>query len=900
MVDQTLLKEWDLEKFVEKIRETRFRYTYDLGAIDFVFLKEHDFFRIHKEIWCEHKTEVFLAIFENGEIHICDAKTKPHKPHSIEAIIDSFNYGDNTLKARKYSHLFKRENIESGECIKEIQSLLKKRKKPRVTVDEDLTKTMELCRNKITALVKKDEEGIAQKIVDRCLFIRILEEKTGRNDLKSVLNRKKFDELLDLFDFYSGISDIIFEKGDIPRDITDEVMGELQYMFGDVDTPDCCRVLYSFKDIPVSVITTVYEKFLSKEEKRILISDNVVEYITDKILEESYIADKINEGKIKILDLACGSGAFLVTFLEKIIRKREKNRKLSLKEKACILGSIYGIDKSNDAIRTTALCLYLKIIEDEPPEIIKELFKDKNFFSELKTKLLHGNPCDNLFHGEKFDIIVGNPLQNHPFSEEKRINNQNTAHQSQLLLHIEKWMEKGALCGIVAPLLWFTQRKYEKFRKDFMEKYSLKSFTNLSRLGIAYKGGEPACTVFFTNTPDAMITFCTPARSYFSEVTGIISDNGTCEVPAVTMKEHENLWHIYALGYHEYKRSLTYVDRNKCNYFEDFLEMEQPIPYMCREDVTKTYKAPSKVAEDYTADLDSRLPYLGKEKQEYTYERAEPDDTDSLKRKLIVPKTWPINAFIDSVAHDANSWSYTLNHNYPEEYLLLFKAILNSRFAHFYLEVKYRLGEEDYPGIRLQHISHFPVPDLEFNCDIVNKIVKIVKSLKSLDSCGSHYKKLQNDLDTLIFILYDLDYYDRKEIEQYYIEKEKDTIVTEEDIQKYCEEFIDTFNPFIKEEFFLNPEWGTSEFFGTMVRFSVSEEEKPLQYNKELERFFHIIENQKIEYEKKDIFKEKKIKFYDNNELYIYKSNKFKDWTEFMAIKDANEELHEHFRRLEG
>ena len=892
---ETLLKEWDLERSV-KIRENRFRYTYDLGAVDFVFLKdENGFFKMHNKIWCENKIEFFLAIFENGEICICDAKTKPDKEHPMGAVIDFFTYKEDTPKARKYYHLFKRENIETGKCITEVQTLLTK-KKPRVTVDEDLMKTMELCRNKIAALVKKDEKGVVQKIIDRCLFIRLLEDRTGINDLKSVLNRKKFDELVDLFDFYSETFGSIFEKGDVPRGINNEVMRELQCVFGDSDTPDCCTVLYSFKDIPASVITSIYEKLLSKEEERILIPEKVVEYTVDKILEDSSITDKINEGEIKVLDIMCGSGAFLVTFLEKIIEKKQKNRKLSLKEKAHILENcLYGIDESHDAIRATALSLYLKIIEDEPPETVENLLTDKNSSSGLKPNLLHGNLCDNLFYGKKFDVIGGSLLQNHLFSEEGI--KQNTAYHSQLLLYIEKWMEKGASCGIVTPLPWFTQRKLEKFRKDFMEKYSLKSFTNLSRINTTHKG-DPVCIVFFTNIPGTMITFCTPSRSYFSEATGIITDDNTCEVPAVTLRETDNLWRIYALGYHQYVRVLTYLDRHKYNYFEDFLKGDQ-LHHVCREEVTKTYEASSEVAEDYSTELDSRLPSIGKEKQEYTYEDTEPDYTDSLKKKLIIPKTWPIKAFIDSAAHDTNAWSYTLKDNYPEEYLLLFETVLNSRLAHFYLEVKYRLGEEDYPGIQLQHISHFPVPDLEFNRNVIKDIVKIVKSLKSLDSCRSYYKKLQNDLDELIFMLYDLIYYDRKEVEQYYIEKEKDTIVKKEDIKRYCEEFIDSFNPFIKEEFFLNPEWGMSEFFGTMVRFSVSEEEKPLRYNKKLERFFHIIETQKIGYGKKDIFREKKIKFYDNNELYIYKSNKIKDWTEFMAMKDANEELHEHFRRLE-
>ena len=59
------------------------------------------------------------------------------------------------------------------------------------------------------------------------------------------------------------------------------------------------------------------------------------------------------------------------------------------------------------------------------------------------------------------------------------------------------------------------------------------------------------------------------------------------------------------------------------------------------------------------------------------------------------------------------------------------------------------------------------------------------------------------------------------------------------------------------------------------------------------------MEKQGIECEKKDVFKEKEIRFYDTNALYIYRSNKLRDWTGFMAIKDANKELDMYFQNLE-
>ena len=268
------------------------------------------------------------------------------------------------------------------------------------------------------------------------------------------------------------------------------------------------------------------------------------------------------------------------------------------------------------------------------------------------------------------------------------------------------------------------------------------------------------------------------------------------------------------------------------------------------------------------------------------------------ERKLIVTRTWPIKAFISSDGDD-NFLVYILKASCPEKYLLLFESILNSKLTAFYLEVKYRLGEEGCPEIDPQHINTFPIPDLEDDYGTGGKIIETATLLRSLPPNSPTYEKVLNDVEDLIFTLYNLNYYDMKEIEQYTIEKRGDILVAEEDIRKYCEEFIDTMHSFVKKGYFLRPEWATSESFGTMVRFSLSRSIIPLQYNKDLERFVQIIEKQKIECERKDIFKEKKIRFYDHNGLHIYKSNKLRDWTEFMAIIDSNEELHMYFEKME-
>lgn len=867
-----LLKEWGLEKSVREIRKNHVRYTYEVGSIDFIFLKEGDtFFKIHSELWCENKTEIFIVIFENEDILICDAKTKPTKEHLKEnAAVDSFNYKRNTRKAKKYLHLFQKKNIDSGWCIHEMQKLLTKRKKTRITIEKDLITTMELCTKKIGRLLDKKDKKIAYKIIDQCLLIRFLEDKADRDNLKNVLENGNLNDLLNLFNSYE-IFDEIFEK-DIPKNIN---IMEMLKIFGP-------EGVYNFRRTPVMMISSIYEHLLSKRENNQgFMPENVAEYITDKILNNCPV-NKIKENKIKILDFTCRSGVFLIKFLEKIIDIKEENGiPVPLEEKIQILKNLYGIDKSSSALQIAAFCLYLKIVEDKGPEVVNRFFNNR-----VELNIKQKDSVDNPFC-EAFDIIVGNLLQV-PFLHKRTVNEDTWSSDcsSRFLLRIKEWMEPKTVCGIIAPLSYFTGREYTMLRKDFLGTYGLKSFTNLSRI-TDITAQQNLCILFFGTTSNT-VEFCTPELNYFSVLTGSLTEDNSINVAAGTLNQND-LWPVYARGYHPYLDVIDLLDDSICC-FEDFMHGEHLV---VREKGSRMYRALKSFEDQYPDSLS--FPWV-EEESEHLKNINNIKNSDLRGKKLFVTKKWPIKTFIASEVYDStNFWVYELKCEYPAQYLLLFEAILNSKLATFYFAVKYNLGESSC-HVDVQHLDHFPIPDLEHGRDI-DELVEIALSLKSVDPGELHYKNLQDDRDNLVFALYDLDYYDIKEIEHYFVEKERS--VTEEDIRKYCNEVIDTFQSFIEEGFTLAPEWATSESFGTLIRFSVSEDKTPLHYNKSLEQFVPLIERQK-KFERKDIFKEKKIRFYSNNNLYIYKSNKLRDWTEFMAIKDANEEIHLLFQKLEG
>jgi len=945
---EQFLKDLGLSEYVNEVERNRRRYDYPLGAIDFVYLKiidKEEFSVVHNEVWCENKTEFFVVIFEEGLIHICDSKTRPYLEDPIgRASIDSFRYGENTPKTQRYMDLLKKESIDAGDCLREIKKEIQNR--VRVTVDKDLLENLEKRRSAIINFLgeRGNKKEIAQKIIDRCLFIRFLEDRAGRSDLKNVLSdrNKRIKDLLELFDFYTDLlNGDIFEKGDIPENIDVGIMKELDFIFGRAYTYiDSQRTLvpYDFEKIPIILISNIYEKFLAEDKEKegiVFTPENIVEYIVNRILADNRINGKVKQGSISILDPACGSGVFLVKFLEKTIEIKEEieDRKLSLEEKADLVKNcLFGIDKNNDALRIAALSLYLKIIENESPEIINEKLFGNNeehfMFPGLKKNknLVEGDSLfDNIFDRRQFDIIVGNPPWGYEFQHDwqkrtiqRRWSEVSKYQSSQCFLFaINKWMKEEAICGMVVNLSNFTSSIASKFRKSLLQKYSLRLFVNLSRIKeITFgSGSEPACIIIFDNLPSGDVEFVTPDLSQFSLLTHEIIDGKVSKVPPEELTKDDDLWHIYALGFSMYTDLIKFLDQNESTFNDFQRKFEVGImkygkdPRISKELFYEKYSASTRESDSHFPTIDSLKdvkPFHGTRPRYYLKWGTHLDRPRDIAlfegEKLVITRSWPIKAFLDfhTTLFDGNFFIFKLRNRYPNKYLELFEAILNSKLARFYLGVKYLLrAEGNYSKVNLKHLKEFPIPNIENNRDIVNSIIHKVKLLKTLTLHSP--TSLKDEIDNLIYRLYDLDYYAMHQIEHYSkLEKLKWRNVTSEEIYKYCIEFTETFQSLLKEELFINADWNISDFIGAMVRFTISRNKREFNKdNKELERFIPIIEKHEIEgYDRKKFFTEEKMKFYDNSRFYIYKSNKPKDWTELMAINDANEEIEAFFQTL--
>ncbi|MDP4230118.1 MAG: N-6 DNA methylase [Bacteroidota bacterium] len=394
-----------------------------------------------------------LTDFE--EFHIIDCRYEPNLQKSYpSAQIKTFVYKD-YLDRENFGYiywLFSREAIE-GDKLKEFARGLPKQRgagKAKLTVEESkpvdeafLTKLEEYRLTLAKAFKKADESLTAedlteatQKVIDRLVFVRFLEDKNIESDYivdqiaakkggawKSFINWSK-----ELDVKYNGI---VFKPHAIDKPSfvapDDKVFAEL---CNDISHRNS---KYLFSYIPIEILGSIYERFLGKvvtaTAKRADIEYKpevrkaggvyyTPKYIVDYIVSNT--VGKLIEGKkpkeissMRFADIACGSGSFLISVYDIILHSIEKYYNgnpseaikagcleidkgvyaLTLKQKQKILlDNIFGVDIDHQAVEVAQLSLFLKLLESESDATAGQLsFEKTKILPDLSKNIQCGN-----------------------------------------------------------------------------------------------------------------------------------------------------------------------------------------------------------------------------------------------------------------------------------------------------------------------------------------------------------------------------------------------------------------------------------------------------------------------------------------------------------------------------
>lgn len=170
--------------------------------------------------------------------------------------------------------------------------------------------------------------------------------------------------------------------------------------------------LYSFRDLPVELISNIYQLFVEDKESSIYTPPALVRLMLDEALSWERI-DRLIENDEVILDPACGSAVYLVEAYKRLVlhwRMRNNWERPKTEDLKALLTRVYGVDLEPGAIKLAAFSLCLALCEALEPEHIR---KSVQLFPELEGKTLHAicffEARELRLIRKRIGVIVGNP-----------------------------------------------------------------------------------------------------------------------------------------------------------------------------------------------------------------------------------------------------------------------------------------------------------------------------------------------------------------------------------------------------------------------------------------------------------------------------------------------------------
>lgn len=394
----------------------------------------------HRTAW-NHGLGRMLWIVTPTEVRVLNAfapppKTDAHQKHPAELLKCAV---DDLEKLRQYE--LDRISLESGQFwATNVGRQIDRDSR----IDAALVKDLKVASQ---ILIERDCEPIqAYRLMLRTLFTAYLE---ARNVLPEALfdglNATTFGEILGRV----GETKVFFERmrdtfnGDLfpPPPTQGERESTYSYQKKHLDVARAVVTRqnlqsgqetfdfwqYDFEVIPIELISSIYEDFIYKDDRSTAKARgthytpvNLVDLVFSQVFDDHLFSKKL-PSDAKILDLACGSGVFLVDAFRRLVARRiSAGEKLTRTLVRSVLSNqIFGVDVSETAIEIAAFSLCLTAFELDPsPGSAQHLkfrhsLKGRNLFvgdAFSTTGFVDREP----FHDQQFSVVVGNPPWNKP------------------------------------------------------------------------------------------------------------------------------------------------------------------------------------------------------------------------------------------------------------------------------------------------------------------------------------------------------------------------------------------------------------------------------------------------------------------------------------------------------
>ncbi len=459
-----------------------------------------------------------------------------------------------------------KESFEKGNILN--KAVDEGRLKKRVTIDKPLLEDLMRIRGMIASDLGKryankyevnQRDEIIQRIIDRLIFIRRCED-IGINpdnimlsDIASLSDTRAYGKLKEIFSRYNEIYNSGLFAGDSDNDcdvvtIDGEIIKNLiNCLYASKDG----NYIYNFDWIDADVLGQIYEQYLGKilaqtkggkakltdgqvhkKEQGVYYTPTyIVDYIVKNCMEETLKNRKVKANELKILDLACGSGSFLIKafdYLNKTLsedveskqKKMDSQGAYSIKTEI-LKKNLFGVDLDSKAVEITKLNLLLKAAENgrKLPEELDIHIRHGNSLID-KSEVIGFNDAFNWggeFKAGTFDMIIGNP----PYIRIQTLDDNSvdffnsnyksaTKNYDIYALFVERGLsllKEGGVLGFILPSKFFNADYGEGLRKLIADGKSLYKIVDFKDFQVFDTATTYTCLLFLKKTSNKQFEY---------------------------------------------------------------------------------------------------------------------------------------------------------------------------------------------------------------------------------------------------------------------------------------------------------------------------------------------------------------------------------------------------------